>query len=302
MKALKLLRAKFGRAGSTSRLARTPRLIALIVGLTVSASIPLHAGPLLDRIKASEPIRIGFATARPACFEGPDGKLTGFSADTLIGTLKTMGYENVEAVGIADFGSLVPGLVAGRFDIATCGLYILAERCRNVAFSDPFAEVSDVFVVPAGNPKGIETWETVVKDNVKLVYVQGTNSLKLSQEAGVDPANLMAVPSSTEMIGAILSGRVDAGHLFGWDAAEIAKNNPGKLEYTDPRKATPEDKRNWSSTAFSKADADFVALYNEAQAKFLHSPEMAALLAKYGFDETSIPADSIKADWVCSNR
>jgi polar amino acid transport system substrate-binding protein len=46
---------------------------------------------------------------------------------------------------LTEWGSLIPGLNAGRFDIITAGMYITPKRCKNVAFTDPmgvFAEAS----------------------------------------------------------------------------------------------------------------------------------------------------------------
>lgn len=283
----------------TISFARAAAFISAFIGVAVPTVSSANAGPLLDRIKNGETIRIGYSNARPACFPGADNKLTGLTADITLAVLKQMGYENVEAVGVADFGSLIPGLAAKRFDIAICGMYIRAERCKNVSFSDPLAQVSDVFVLPAGNPKGIKTWSDVVKAGSTIAYVQATVSRDDALQAGVDASKLTAVPSSTELAAAVLAGRADAGHLFAWDAGELVKAYPGKLELADPQ---IKDKVNWSSNGFSHDDADFIKLYDEAQAKFIKSPDMLAILQKYGLDKNSIPDPSVTADWVCKNR
>lgn len=280
-------------------LVRAAAIVSALVGISAATASTANAGPLLERIKNGEPIRIGYSNSRPACFPGTDNKLTGLTADITLAILKQMGYDNIEAVGVADFGSLIPGLAAKRFDIAICGMYIRAERCKNVSFSDPLAQVSDVFVLPSGNPKGIKTWPDVVKTSATVAYVQATVSRDDALQAGVDESKLTAVPSSTEMAGAILTGRADLGHLFAWDAGELVKAYPGKLELADPQ---IKDKVNWSSNGFNHADDDFIKLYDEAQAKFLKSPEMLATLKKYGLDQNSLPDPSVTADWVCENR
>jgi polar amino acid transport system substrate-binding protein len=278
---------------------RKTAVISALIGVGVATVSTVQAGPLLDRIKSGEPIRIGYSNARPACFPDANNQLTGLTADITLAVLKQMGYENVEAVGVADFGSLIPGLAAKRFDIAICGMYIRAERCKNVAFSNPLAQVSDLFVLPAGNPKGIKTWPDVVKTGATLAYVQATVSREDALQVGVEESKLTAVPSSTELAGSVLSGRADLGHLFAWDAGELVKAYPGKLETADPQMA---DKANWSSNGFHHDNADFIQLYNEAQAKFMTSPEMLTILKQYGLDESSIPDPKVTADWVCQNR
>ena len=64
-----------------------------------------------------------------------------------------MGYTDVEPVQ-TDWGGLIPGLKADRFDIITGGMNILASRCENMAFSDPIARIGDGFIVATGNPEG----------------------------------------------------------------------------------------------------------------------------------------------------
>jgi polar amino acid transport system substrate-binding protein len=287
------------KASSFGAFFRATAMVAALVGPGLTTVSSALAGPLLDKINAGEPIRIGYSNARPACFPDANNQLTGLTADITLAVLKQMGHEKIETVGVADFGSLIPGLAAKRFDIAICGMYIRAERCKNVAFSDPLAQVSDLFVLPAGNPKGINTWPDVVKTGSSMVYVQATVSREDALEADVEESKLIAVPSSTELAGAITSGRADVGHLFAWDAGELVKAFPGKIETVDPGIA---DKTNWSSNGFHHDDADFIKLYNEAQAKYMQSPEMLAVLEKYGLDKSSIPDPTVTADWVCTNR
>ena len=285
---------------TATRLVRATAMASALAAIGVAAASTAHAGPLMDRIKNGESIRLGYtAAAAPACFPGENGQATGITYDLTIGVLKEMGHDNVESVAVADFGSLIPGLAAKRFDIALCGMYIRADRCKNVAFSNPQAAVSDLFVLPKGNPQHIKTWDDVLKSGSQLVYVQATATRDDALKAGLDESRLVAVPSSTELAAAIISGRVGIGHLFAWDAGAHAKAHPDKLELVDPGIA---DKVNWSSNAYSHDDADFVAAYNEAQTKFMKTDEYLAVLKKYGLDESSIPDPTLTADWVCQNR
>ncbi len=47
-----------------------------------------------------------------------------------------MGTNEVEGV-LTEFGSLIPGLAAKRFDIIAAGMYVTPERCKQVALSGP---------------------------------------------------------------------------------------------------------------------------------------------------------------------
>lgn len=145
-----------------SKLTASTGIKALMVGagLSLSASLAM-AGPLEDRIAAGETIRIGFANEIPFAYPAEDGSPRGFVNVAALGVLEAMGYTNIEAVQ-TDWGGLIPGLQAGRFDIITGGMNILKARCDNIAFSDPMARIGDAFIVATGNPKGLNTYADIL--------------------------------------------------------------------------------------------------------------------------------------------
>ncbi|MES0885434.1 transporter substrate-binding domain-containing protein, partial [Roseibium sp. SCP14] len=71
--------------------------------------------------------------------------------------LNELGIQNVEAV-VVDYGAMIPGLLAGRFDMVAAGLYIKPERCQAVVFSEPDVCDAEAFAVKAGNPKGLNNY------------------------------------------------------------------------------------------------------------------------------------------------
>ncbi|MCH5710081.1 transporter substrate-binding domain-containing protein, partial [Salmonella enterica] len=75
---------------------------------------------------------------------------------------------------LTEFGSLIPGLQAKRFDIIAAGMYVTPERCGQVAFSNPTYGVGQAFLVKQGNPKNLHSYEDVVKNpDAKLGVVVG---------------------------------------------------------------------------------------------------------------------------------
>ncbi|MBI1172624.1 ectoine/hydroxyectoine ABC transporter substrate-binding protein EhuB [bacterium] len=269
-------------------------------GVVLGASaVAALAGPLMDRIKAGEPIRIGFANEVPFAYPGPDGKPMGFVNAEAIGVLTKMGYTKIEPVQ-TEWGGLIPGLQAGRFDIITGGMNILKARCENVAFSEPMAVVGDAFIVAKGNPKGIETYKDVADKGAVMVTGAGYSNIDAAKAAGVAEANIMQVPGPTEILAAVKAGRADAGAGTYFTVKQLADNSGGAVEVTDP-KALPADALNWAGIGFNKEDQDFVDAFNAAQKTYLGSPEMMAAVAQYGYGEASLPGDKTTA-WVCANR
>ena len=132
---------------------------ATALGVTCAGAL---AGPLMDRIESGETVRIGFANEVPWAYPGEGNTPLGFVNAYVLGVLGEMGYDSVEPV-VTEWGGLIPGLMANRFDIVTGGMYILKERCDNISFSDPMGTFGDAFIVAPGNPKALNTFSCALE-------------------------------------------------------------------------------------------------------------------------------------------
>lgn len=280
---------------SFSKTIKLVTIASFAIGASIGAAL---AGPIMDRIKEGKSIRIGFATEVPFAYPGTSGDPEGFVNVYAINLLNKMGYTNIEPVQ-TDWAGLIPGLQANRFDMITGGMYILKQRCESVMFSEPMAEVSDVFIVPKGNPKGIENYADLASKGGVMAVCPGCNTIADGKAAGVNADNILALPQMEDMLAAVTSGRADvaAGPYF--TMQNFMENSQGTVDVTDQAKM-PESSKNWSSIVFRKDDADFVDAFNEAQKSYLGSPEMLEAVASYGYTEAHIPSRS--AEWICEHR
>ena len=275
-------------------------LTTLLAGVALGATtVAAFAGPLMDRINAGETIRIGFANEIPFAYPGDDGSPKGFVNAEVLGVLAKMGYTNIEPVQ-TDWGGLIPGLQAGRFDIITGGMNILKSRCENIAFSDPMARIGDAFIVAAGNPKGLGNYTDIKDAGAVMVTGAGYSNIEAAKAAGVEEANIMQVPGPTEILAAVKAGRADAGAGTYFTMKQLAASSDGAVDVTDPG-AMPEDTMNWAGVGFRKEDQDFLDNFNASQKDYLGSPEMLEAVKEYGYDEATLPGDKT-TEWVCANR
>src|SRR5687767_7474356 len=130
-------------------------LFALAVGAAaITTAFAAQAQTTLERAKEDGFIRVGFANEAPFGYATPDGKLTGESPEVVRAVLAKMGIDQVDGV-LTEFGSLIPGLQAGRFDIIAAGMFVNPKRCEQVQFSEPTYGIGQAFLVAAGNPKEI---------------------------------------------------------------------------------------------------------------------------------------------------
>ena len=276
-------------------------MAAALVTATGIGTGAAKAGPLMDRIEAGEPIRLGYISAPPWCGQGPDGTPNGFANEIVVGSLKAAGFDNIESIILTDWAGVIPALNAGQYDIASCGLYILGERFQNMAFANPLGVMGMAFVVPAGNPQGINTVEDVIEKGIKLSTTAGSAGQKYAKEGNVPEGQMTILTSDAEVFAAMNSGRVDAALYNYFTSKELVDRSNGKFELSDMSKM-PIDTKNWPAAGFRPDDADFVELYNEGQKKYLGSEEMLAVVEDDGFTEMNIPDPSVTADWVCENR
>lgn len=258
-----------------------------------------NAQSLEERAESGQPIRIGFANEIPFAYPGDDGSPKGFVNVMTIGILEKMGYENIEPVQ-TEWGGLIPGLNANRFDIVTGGMNILASRCENIAFSEPIATVGDGFILAPGNPKNISDYASLIENDAVMVTGSGYSNIEAAKAAGVEDTNIMQVPGPTEILAAVRANRADAGAGTYFTMKQLADSSGGAVEASDPS-AMPEDSFNWAGIGFREADREFLDRFNTALAEYIGSEEMLAAVAEYGYGEGSLPGDQT-TEWVCANR
>ena len=272
--------------------------VALTTSMLSGAFSSASAESLLEKAK-SEGIRIGFANEKPWAYPGENNKPLGFVNAIVLGTLKKMGIEKVEPV-VTDWGGLIPGINANRYDMVTGGMYILKSRCENMDFSEPIGIFGDVFVVAAGNPKKLHTYSDIKGSDAILVTGAGYNIVEFAKKAGVPDSQVMQVPGPTEMLAALLAARADAIGTNFFGGRVLVEQSNGKAELANPA-SMPAHTQNWVGIGFRKADADFRAAYNKAQKEYLGSDEMMAAVAEYGYTSAQLPGDAT-TEYACANR
>jgi len=274
------------------------RAVAAASALALLGAGTALAGPLNDRIAADEPIRIGFANEAPFAYPGEDGEPLGFVNAYTIGLLNEMGYDNIEVV-VTDWGGLIPALNAGRLDIVTGGLNIMSSRCESIAFSEPMLMAGDAFIVPTGNPDGLNNYQDLIEQDATFVTGVGYNQVEVARREGVPDNQIMQVPGPSEIVAAIRAERAQAGGVTHLTAIELAANHDD-IEVSDVSQL-PEWTLNWASIGFRKDDQDFVEMFNAAQEDWLGSDAMMELVGPYGYSPENIP-EGQTAEWVCANR
>lgn len=245
----------------------------------------------LSDAKAKGFIRVGFANEAPYGYATPDGKLTGEAPEVAKAVLGKMGIKEVDGV-LTEFGALIPGLMAGRFDVIAAGMFITPKRCEQVQFSEPSYGIGQAMLVAKGNPKGVKDYASIAGNKeLKLAVMAGAVEGGYAKEAGVPDDQVLTLPDQASLVSAVKSGRADAAALTALSIADMAKGSDG-VESTPPfGEVAGKSVKGHGGFAFRKDDAD-KSLYEEFDKTlkaFVGSPEHIALVTPFGFGEGYLP-------------
>jgi polar amino acid transport system substrate-binding protein len=251
----------------------------------------------LDKVKQTGTIRIATANEIPYGWIDESGEARGIAPDVAEAVLERMGIENIEWT-VTEFGSLIPGLMAKRFDMAAASQAILPARCEQVIYSIPNSSYGEGLLVRADNPKDIHGYEDFVDDSsLKLGIVSGADQLDFAHAYGIGENQIVAIPSNTDALSAVATGRVDAYAATGLTAARLAQNSD-RVElaqpFTDPViDGTPV--RSWGGFTFNKRSTEFRDAFNEVLAEFQQTEEYREILRSHGLSDQDIDS-ALQAD------
>jgi polar amino acid transport system substrate-binding protein len=248
-----------------------------------------HAETTLERAKAQGFIRVGFANEAPFGYATPDGKLTGEAPEVAKAVLAKMGIPQVDGV-LTEFGSLIPGLKAGRFDIIAAGMFINPKRCAEIAFSEPSYGIGQAMLVKSGNPKAIKDYSSI-KDNgeLKLAVMAGAVETGYAKDAGISETQIVVLPDQSSLLAAVQSGRADAAALTALSIAEMAKKGEGVESTTPFGEVAGKSVKGHGGFGFRKEDTDLLEAFNAEMKKFIGTPEHIALVTPHGFGQDYLP-------------
>ncbi|MCZ8390789.1 ectoine/hydroxyectoine ABC transporter substrate-binding protein EhuB [Achromobacter xylosoxidans] len=271
------------------------------------ASAPAAGASTLEAAKAAGKIRIGYANEAPFAFmDSKEAKVTGESVEIARVVLKRMGINEVEGV-LTEFGSLIPGLQAKRFDIIAAGMYVTPERCGQVAFSNPTYGVGQAFLVKQGNPKNLHSYEDVVKNpDAKLGVVVGAIEAEYAAKVKVPAGQIVVFPDAVSALSGVQAGRADAYAATALTVNDLmGKTDAGsgleKAEpFTDPV-IDGKGVRGYGAYAFRTDDKAFADAFNAELAKFIGTEEHKKLVAPFGFTPEELPKDVTAAKLCAAN-
>ncbi|SET17842.1 polar amino acid transport system substrate-binding protein [Nonomuraea wenchangensis] len=240
-----------------------------------------------DQVRKSGELRMATSEGYPPMemYKPGTQELTGVDIDLAAAIAGRLGLK-VTTTNAA-FDGLIPGLQAGRWDIAMSSLSDTEQRRKAVDFVDYFNAGGSI-MVKKGNPEGIKTLEDLC--GKKVVLAKGSSNLDIGLRQNDKCAQKMQIMQSEDAPTGLLtidSGRsvatiVDSpvGHMY---AKETGKYDVLPEQYDAGPWGIAIDKRN-------PALRDAVA---KALQELVDSGEYKQILDKYGTAANALPKITI---------
>ncbi len=283
-----------------------------VLAVAVIVSLPSIAGcerseqvdeTTLRRIQREGVVRIGYANEAPYAYvDEKTGRLTGEAPEIARVVLKRMGVDRVEGV-LPEFGSLIPGLKAKRFDIIAAGMYILPQRCREIAFTRPTYKIGEALLVQAGNPLDLHSYEDVAAHaKARLGVVAGAVELAHARAVGIPNERIAVLPDAPSAVAAVQAGRIDA---YAGTALTIQdmlnKAGDGVVErakpFTNPV-IEGEPVIGYGAFGMRKEDNALRESFNQRLDAFIGTEQHRTLMLPFGFTEAELPGN-VRAGDLC---
>lgn len=194
-------------------------LVALLLVVMMLAAVGAGAAA------QSQVLRVGVNAAFPP-FEYVDevtGEILGFDMALIREIAARLGME-VEIINTAWEG-IIPGLLAGHYDVIISAMTITNERARAVDFSDPYFATGQVIVVRMDDDRISEPADLAGK--VVAVQIGTTGHFAAESIAG---AIVEHYPLTPEALLALKLGRADAAVVDELVALEEVRANPGQVK------------------------------------------------------------------------
>ncbi|MFS8050192.1 ABC transporter substrate-binding protein [Rhizobium sp. BR 314] len=246
----------------------------------------LHA-QLPEAIRNRKVIRVvstfGYA---PQQFYGEDGVTPeGFSVD-LARALGAVTGIQVEFTN-ASFDALIPGLDAGRFDMAIAAMSATAERGAKVNFVI-YEKAGARLLVSGGNPKKINGLQDLCGLTVASLKGSLHNDVIEQVSAkcaalGKKPVRLDTYDNSDSVYQSLLTGRTDANYRDGSPLIYVAKMSEGRLEVVGP-----EYPDHPYGIAIAGENKDFAKVIAAALDVIIRSGTYQAILNKWGLGTLNV--------------
>ncbi len=184
-------------------------LLKTLVSLVTVLILPWSAwaGTSLDAIKKRGTLRIGVEPGfLPFEMRTPKDEWVGFDIEMMQAFAKTLG---VKAEFISTkWDGIIPGLMAGKYDLISSGMTITEERARTVLFSKPYYDAGLKILLGKKSEATIKSLAELDNDKYTVLVKLGTTGDIFATKT-IKKAKIRRMDSEADAAQAVALGRAE---------------------------------------------------------------------------------------------
>jgi polar amino acid transport system substrate-binding protein len=225
------------------------------------------------------------------------GGLSGPVPDVARKVLTGLGVRTVKFTVIDDQQKIYPMVAAGALELAG-GLTIQPQLCGALTFSTPDYVSGTALAVPAGNPKGLNTYADVIAKGASVAVMTGLPEQADVARAGVPGDRVRPMPEPLSAMEAVKNGQADCFAFDELSLRELVKSNGQGLEV--PAAFMPDGRLPLvGAYAFAK-DSPLVEPFNQALKELHDSGEWLRMVKPFGLKEDNEPPADLTTEKACT--
>lgn len=290
---------------TTGRLTRTHgggKLAGLVI--TVCLAFGAEAGAAtLDEVRERGSIRIAVADEEPYGYLDENGEGRGVGPEVARHVLERLGIEEIEWQ-VVDFGDLIAGLEADRFDMAAAEMAIRPGRCERVLFSAPNTSYGEGLLVRAANPEEINAYgDFAERDDLRVAVLAGATQIGILDSLGVPESRIEVIDANAAAIDIIIEGRADAYAGTGLTVGQLdaqSQEVEAAQNFVDPV-VDGEMVRSWGAFTLPREAETLRDAFNEVLLDYRNTQAWEDTLSEHGFTQDDIlNAFRFDTEWLCN--
>jgi len=178
----------------------------------------------LDLVLKTGVLRVGTTMDTPVFnMRDASGQLKGLDIDLLETLAKALDVK-IEYVKMT-FGTMVPDLLADKFDMAMSGMGRTFDRARVATFSKPYMRYGKLMMIRSADAGRYRTLSDLDKPGIKIAFNRGGLNDRFANTE-FQRATPTGYPSNQLATADLLDGKVDAQVQDSTAAVYMARNNP----------------------------------------------------------------------------
>lgn len=256
-------------------------------------------GQLLERLREAGTVRVGFANEVPFGYINREGELVGEAPAVAREVFRRLGIDGFQP-RVADFGSLIPGIKAGLFDVIAAGMFITPPRCAEIEFANPDYATPNALLVPEGNPLELTDFDSFLESDARVGVLTGAVEEQYVRAKGIPDGQIVVFTDQTSGVDGLLAERAEALALTRLSLQETLNARPElPLELSEPFVPVIEghERIGGGGFGFRQGETGIVAEFNRVLDELKESNELLELVRPYGFTEDEMT--DLTADELC---